>query len=73
MFLNGNAIESGYVDAVSTAQQHEMLSFQSTISFKKGDEIQLLIWDMAPGTYPSGIIIFNKFSGYLLEENIVMA
>ena len=39
MFLNGNAIESGYVDAVSTAQQHEMLSFQSTISFKKGDEI----------------------------------
>ena len=39
MFLNGNAIESGYVDAVSTVQQHEMLSFQSTISFKKGDEI----------------------------------
>ena len=69
MYLNGNEIGQGWADEVSNADQSETLSFQSTLSLKRGDQIWLQIDLMGTGTDLHGSS-YTHFSGFLLEESI---
>ena len=68
MYLNGNLIGSGLADEVNTSE-YETLSFQSTLSLRKGDQLWLQIVDITTGTDLVGGAN-THFSGLLLDENI---
>ena len=72
MYLNGSEIAMGVADEVSTGDQWETLSFQSTLNLQKGDEIWLQIVNLSTGAYLVGRY-FTFFSGHLLEEKIAVA
>ena len=71
MYLNGNSIARGYSDEISTGEQWETFSFQTTLNLQAGDQIWLEIISMSTGTslfddsYHS-----THFSGLLLDENL---
>ena len=68
MYLNGNLIGSGLADEVNTSE-YETLSFQSTLSLRKGDQLWLQTVDITTGTDLVGGAN-THFSGLLLDENI---
>ena len=72
IFVNGNWIGSGSADEVSTAEQFETFSFQSTLNLQTGDQIWLEIAAVTTGVYLQGNY-FTQFSGYLIEENLEVA
>ena len=75
MYWNGNGVGVGYADETgsTTANQYETFSFQSTFNLQKGDDIWLAIdADMSTGAHLFGGG-YTHFSGYLLEEKIVLA
>jgi hypothetical protein len=70
LYKNGNLTAQGYSDEISTLNQYENLSLQSTLNLVlKGDEIWLEINFITTGTYLHGYL-FNHFNGFLLEEDI---
>ena len=69
LYKNGVYIAQGHSDEISTLNQYENLSLQSTLNLDKGDEIWLEINFLTTGTYPYGYL-FNHFNGFLLEEDV---
>ena len=69
MYLNGNFIARGWAEEISTGEQSETLSLQSTLNLQKGDKIWLQINKMTTGAYLYGDAL-THFSGWLLEENM---
>ena len=68
LYKNGVYIALSYSDEISTLNQYESLSLQSTLNLEKGDEIWLEIISVT-----TGVILYNfytDFNGFLLEENI---
>jgi hypothetical protein len=73
LYLNGNFIGWGVVEEYHTGNDQEMpLTFQSTLSLQKGDQIWLQIKEMSTGVRS---LVDNEnnwthFTGYILEEEI---
>ena len=69
LFKNGISIALSYSDEISTLNQFESLSLQSTLNLEKGDEIWLEITAIT-----TGVLLlssnYTDFNGFLLEENI---
>ena len=70
--LNGNGIGSGHADEVGTAVQYELISFQSILNLRKGDQIWIESSSISAGVSLLGTY-YTHFSGYLIEENITIA
>jgi hypothetical protein len=73
LYLNGERIGRGLVDAVNTvAGQNSPLTLQSTLNLKSGDEVWVEI-----DAISSRVELFDDdyhythFTGFLLEEEIV--
>jgi hypothetical protein len=72
LYLNGNFIGWGVVEEYQTVNDQDMpLTFQSTLSLQKGDQIWLQIKLIS-----TGVILWDDennwthFTGYILEEEI---
>ena len=68
LYKNGVYIAKSYSDEISTLNQFESLSLQSTLNLERGDKIWLEIAYLT-----TGVLLhhhFTDFNGFLLEENI---
>ena len=72
MYLNGNLIEGESAEEENITGQSETFSWQWTLNLVARNEIWLKIISKSTETYLFGTY-YTQFSGYLLEEKIVLA
>ncbi len=72
LILNGSLIGTGYVAEENTPGQYSLLTLQSTLKLKKGDQVWVAIWSKT-GAYLADLIYnhYTHFTGFMLEEDIV--
>jgi hypothetical protein len=70
--LNGNRIGLGWVEEENTAGQLSLLTLQSTLNLKKGDQVWVSIeWYMGYDEFLyDDDRHFTHFTGFMLEEEI---
>jgi hypothetical protein len=75
LYLNGGRIGVGEVeDSNTVAYQSSPLTLQSMLNLKKGDQIWVAISSQSTGTsLGDNGNHYNHFTGFMLEEEIVMS
>jgi hypothetical protein len=73
LILNGGLIGTGYVAEENTPGQYSLLTLQSTLKLKKGDQVRVEIYQQSTGAYLADLIYnhYTHFTGFMLQEDIV--